>query len=95
MPNIDKPTRGQIGRIAENQPSLLNLLVAYFVFEWQEVRAGSPSHGIDQIGETAVIPDFVGSWGVDSCVHYLLLAPSRRDADGPGYLSEWLKEISR
>lgn len=94
MPNIDRPTKSQIGRIAENQPSLLNLLVAYFVFEWREVRMGSPSHGLDQMGITAVIPDFVDTWGVDRCVHYLLASPDKRDADGDGFLSVWLREIS-
>jgi len=94
MPNIDKPSTGQIGRIAENQPSLLNLLVAYFVFEWQEVRMGSPSHGVDQVGDNAVIPNFVDMWGIDRCVHYLLQAPESRDGDGDGFLSIWLREIS-
>lgn len=94
MPNIDKPTAAQIGRVAEETPAVLNLLVAYFVVEWQEVRVGSPSHGLDQCGDAAVIPDFVGMWGVDRCVHYLLAAPERRDGDGDGFLSCWLREIS-
>lgn len=97
---IDRPTRAQIARIAENQPGLLNLLVAYFVLEWQEVRIGNPAHGIDQDGKARVVPDYVTMWrgefsdGVDVCAHYLMRCPARRQPDGPGFLSEWLGVVS-
>jgi len=94
MPYVDRPSKEAIGRIAENQPGLLNLLCAYFVFEWQEVRIGSPSHGFDQAGVRAVVPDYVDMWGVDAVVHYLLQCPSKRDSSGPGFVSEWLADIS-
>lgn len=94
MPRIDRPNKAAIGRIAENQPDLLNLLVAYFVMEWQEVRIGNPAHGIDQTGDACQIPDYVAAWGVDACVHYLLRSPLKRRLGEPGYVTEWLREIS-
>ncbi len=93
-PDIDRPSREAIGRIAENQPGLLSLLVAYFVLEWQEVRIGNPPHGIDQCGEAAIVPDYVYMWGLDACVHYLLRSPVHRGADDPGFISAWLEEVS-
>jgi len=90
----DRPTREAIGRISENQPGLLNLLVAYFVLEWQEVRIGNPSHGLDQMGDACIVPDYVGMWGVDACVHYLLRSPETRASNEEGYLSFWLDEVS-
>jgi len=95
MPYVDRPSKEQIGRFAENQPGLLNLLCAYFVFEWQEVRIGNPSHGFDQTGVRAVVPDYVEMFGVDAVVHYLLQAPLKRGADGPGYVTDWLREVSQ
>lgn len=100
--SIDRPDRAALGRIAENQPGLLNLLLAYFVFEWQEVRIGTPPHGIDQTGEACLVPDYISAWeemgtddcpvdGVSAAVHYLLQAPARRDAGEPGFVSVWLK----
>ena len=52
---VDRPSKAAIGRIAENQPLLLNLLVAYFVFEWRSVRMGDPAHGIDNVGFAAAV----------------------------------------
>jgi len=98
---IDLPTKVSIGKIAENQPQLLNLLLAYFVFEWRQVRAGNPSHGIDQLGVSKLIPDYVEMWtdserdGVDTAVHLLLNCPKGRTIDEPGYLSEWLAKVSQ
>lgn len=91
--SIDLPSRAALGRIAENQPGLLNLLVAYFVFEWREVRIGNPSHGRDQLGEDYIVPDYVGMWGVDACLHYLLLSPAQREPCGAGFISAWLAEL--
>ena len=102
---VDRPSKAAIGRIAENQPQLLNLLVAYFVFEWRSVRMGDPAHGIDQTGITAVIPNYVEMWsdchdgirrsGIDTAVALLLVCPDSRTANEPGYLSGWLEEVSK
>lgn len=81
-------------QIATNRPRLLNLLVAYFVMEWQQVRNGATPHGVDQTGVTCVIPDYVGMWGVDECVALIKDAPATRDAGEPGLLSQWATEIS-
>lgn len=95
-----RPTRAQIARIAEKQPALLNLLVAYFVMEWQTVRIGNPPHGVDQCGITCLVPDYCHIWqtemvsGIDECVYYLNKSPEKRDIDGPGYISTWLDEIA-
>ncbi len=98
---VSRPTKGAIGKIAENQPGLLNLLVAYFVFEWRSVRIGNPPHGVDQTGKTCVVPDYVAMWddpwgrsGVDTAVHLLLNSPESRKPVGPGYVSSWLEEIT-
>lgn len=95
---VTRPTKKAIGRIAENQPKLLNLLLAYFVFEWRSVRIGQPPHGVDQSGVAAMIPDYVQMWtdpwgssGVDVAVHLLLASPEARTPTGPGYISEWLR----
>lgn len=93
------PTKEKLGQIAQNQPELLNLLVAYFVFEWKAVRVGSPSHGVDQVGVACQVPDYVSMWsgrhpdrsGVDNAIHLLLRSPRTREPDGPGFLSEWLQ----
>ena len=101
---VERPSKAAIGRIAENQPLLLNLLVAYFVFEWRSVRMGDPAHGIDQCGVTAVIPNYIELWtdchdgvrrdGVNVAVALLLRSPPSRTAREPGYLSAWLAEVS-
>lgn len=98
-----RPTRHVLGKIAENQPELLNLLVAYFVFEWRLVRRGTPPHGVDQMGVTCHIPDYIGMWtdrhvprsGIDNAVSLLLACPETREPDGPGYLSEWLQDCAQ
>ena len=100
--SVTRPSKRALGKIAENQPGLLNLLLAYFVFEWKSVRIGNPPHGVDQTGLTCVIPDYVSMWtdewscadGVNTAVHLLLKAPEKRTPDGPGYVSSWLEEIS-
>jgi hypothetical protein len=99
--SVTRPSKRNLGRIAENQPGLLNLLLAYFVFEWKSVRLGNPPHGVDQTGMTCVIPDYVAMWtdewtgadGVDAAVHLLLKAPERRTPDGPGFLTEWISSV--
>ncbi len=101
MTEYKRPTAEQLGKLAENQPELLNLLVAYFVFEWRNVRMGNPPHGVDQTGVTCHIPNYIGMWtdrhtgrcGVSNAVSLLLQCPPAREPGGPGYLSEWLKEI--
>lgn len=97
--SITMPTKKELGQIAQNQPELLNLLVAYFVFEWRAVRMGDPSHGVDQVGMACQIPDYIRMWsdkhsarsGVDNAIHLLLRSPRTREPDGPGFLSEWLQ----
>ncbi len=93
------PSKEKLGQIAQNQPELLNILVAYFVFEWKSCRPGNPSHGVDQCGKTRQVPDYIDMWsdrhtgrsGVDNALHILLQCPSTREPDGPGFLSEWLQ----
>ena len=100
--SVVRPSKRALGRLAENQPGLLNLLVAYFVFEWKSVRIGNPPHGVDQTGVTCVIPDYITMWtdewtganGVDAAVHLLLQAPERRTPHGDGFITAWLEEIS-
>lgn len=94
MGKIRKPTPSELERIAAKQPALLNLLVAYFVMEWQHVGFGQPPHGKDQMGEIRLIPNFVALWGSEACLRALLEAPEQRQSTEPGYLSEWLEEIS-
>lgn len=79
--------------IAERQPELLNVLVAYFVFEWRSVINQQVPHGIDQTGAACRLPNYVKMWGVDACVHYLLQCPEKRTSVGRGFLSEWLKDV--
>lgn len=94
MTQVEKPTKAQLGRIAENKPELLNILVAYFVMEWKSVSLTSIPHGQDQTGKVRA-PNYVELWGVDACIHYLLLAPKSRGSKGPGYISMWLEEITK
>lgn len=99
--SVTRPSKRALGRLAERQPGLLNLLIAYFVFEWKSVRIGNPSHGVDQTGQTCVIPDYVSMWtdewtgadGVNTAVHLLLQAPERRTPHGPGYLTSWISSV--
>lgn len=95
MGQINKPSKEALGRIAETRPELLNLLVAYFVFEWRSVKLGAIPHGEDQTGKTRLVPHYVTHWGVDACIHYLLQSPGRRDSTAPGLISVWLEEISK
>ena len=76
------PSKAELGQIAENDPLLLNMLVAYFVFEWRSVTSSDNPHGIDQTGRVRRVPNFVMMWGIDECLHRLLQGP-----DG------WAKEI--
>ena len=97
-----RPTAKQLGRLAENQPELLNLLVAYFVFEWQDVHPGNPPHGVDQMGVARHIPDYIGMWsdrqagrcGVGNAINLLRQCPAVRDSKGPGYLEKWMRDCS-
>ena len=95
---VHLPSKGAIGQIAENQPMLLNLLVAYFVFEWRSVRNSCPPHGVDQTGQARIVPDYIADWtdnsrdGIDVAVHLLLLrCPGKRASGDPGLISEWVK----
>lgn len=89
------PTKSQLGQIAERRPEFLNTLVAVFVMEWRSAAPlVLPVRGVDQTGEVRVVPDFVGSWGVDRCVHYLLRCPPYRSRGSEGFVSRWLQEIS-
>ena len=98
--SVTRPSKRTIGRIAENQPELLNLLVAYFVFEWRSVRLGNPPHGTDQTGMTCLIPNYIRMWtdfdtnGINVAVHLLLRCPESRGMDEPGLLSEFLAECA-
>lgn len=88
-----KPSRGLIGRLAEQRPHLLNPLVAFFVMGWTRVHATStPLHGQDQTGTTRLVPDYVELLGVDECVSLLLAAPEER-IDGNDSLSSWLSKL--
>lgn len=93
MKSVRRPSKREIGRIAERQPELLNLLVAYFVFEWQAVRVGVPSHGLDQLRQARMIPDYVDMWSLNRVVHYLLRCPPTREARGSGFISDWLSKV--
>ncbi len=93
---IVRPSKEALGKIAENQPELLNLLVAYFIFEWRVLSMKRPAIGKDQLRVLRLVPDYVGMWtdvdrdGVDVAMHYLLRSPERRSVDGPGYVTEFL-----
>ena len=96
-PNVRRPSAAAIGRLAENNPQMLNLLVAFFVFEWRSVTMGRVPHGVDQTGMTCHVPDYITMWtdahdgilrnGIDVAVSLLLAAPKSRKMDGPGLLS--------
>jgi hypothetical protein len=100
-----RPSKAAIGRIAENNPFLLNLLIAYFVFEWKSVNAGKPPHGVDQTGTACHVPDYITMWtdahdgilrnGIDTAVHLLMQCPEARNMDEPGLLTEVLAEWSK
>lgn len=99
--SVVRPSKRAIGQIAENQPEMLNLLVAYFVFEWKAVRVGTPPHGVDQNGTTCLIPNYVDMWtdqfegidGVNEAVYYLLRSPKKRAMDAPGFITTWLATL--
>ena len=86
------PSHDAIGRIAELRPDLLNMLVAYFVMEWQEVRMGDPPHGFDQAGAPSLVPNYAEYWGPDMCVYYLMREPQYRTKNDPGFFQLWLDE---
>lgn len=96
------PSKKQLAKIAANQPELLNLLVAYFVFEWQAAKVGNPPHGVDQVGVSHHIPDYIGMWtdrhtgrcGIANAMSLLLACPQSREANGPGYLEGWMRACS-
>lgn len=83
------PSRDMIEQIAQRCPERLNFLVAFFVMEWQSVQR---AHGVDQVGQSRIMPNYVGMWGVDTCTYYLRRAPIERTSRGTGYLSGWLKK---
>jgi hypothetical protein len=96
-----RPSRHILGKLAENQPELLNLLVAYFVFEWKSVRRGNPHHGVDQMGITRHVPNYIEMWsdrhtrrsGIGNAINLLLQCPAR-EPDGPGFLDQWMRDCS-
>lgn len=88
-----KPSRAALGRLAEKRPDALNPLVAFFVMGWDKVILSTPMHGVDQTGTSRMLPDYVKSWGVNMCVHYILRAPDSRH-DGEDFITEWLAEIA-
>ncbi len=92
-----RPNKKELGQIAERRPEFLNVLVAYFVMEWDSITLTSltvPPHGQDQKGTTRLVPNYIGMWGVDACVYYLLRSPERRAEGGPGYVTDWLEKVS-
>lgn len=95
--DLAQPSKEELGRIAERQPELLNLLVAYFVFEWRVVKVGRPAIGTDQLGNRCLIPNYIGMWtdetrdGIDVAIHYLLRSPKTRRRSGPGYVTGFLE----
>lgn len=95
MRQAKQPSRAHIERIAARQPELLNLLVAYFVMEWQQVTNGEVQHGVDQVGVACLVPNYVGMWGVEECVNMLRVAPQKRAPTGPGLLSTWLQIVTQ
>lgn len=94
MGRTTRPPIADLERIAARQPSLLNVLVAYFVFEWRSAKHGVNQHGEDQTEMVRRVPNYVEMWGVDTCVHFLRLSPLARDPDEEGFLSEWLKSAA-
>ena len=94
MATTRKPSKASIGRLAERSPHLLNPLVAFFVMGWERVFVTTtPMHGIDQTGKARLVPNYVGTWGVDRCVHYLLAAPAER-APGIDYVGAWMQKVA-
>jgi hypothetical protein len=94
MASTTQPTKDELGRIAERQPELLNVLVAYFVMEWRTVEMGAIPSGTDQTGTRRVVPNYTRMLGIDECMHYLLQAPRLRGSDGPGLLTDWLERTT-
>jgi hypothetical protein len=94
MTTTKRPSKEMIGRLAELNPGLLNPLVAFFVMGWDRVFVNArPMHGLNQRKEPRKLPDYVRSWGVDRCVHYLLESPPERSGAND-YLSLWLEKVS-
>ena len=67
--------------------------MAYFVLEWKEVKLMDPMHGLDQMGDACLVPDYVGMIGMDACLNALASAPRERSAGEPGALSTWLQNL--
>ena len=91
---LHRPTRAEVARIAENQPELLNLIVAYFVMEWQGVRFSvDRSYGWDQMGKRRLVPDYVAAWGLDAVVDAVNKSPLKRNHNDIGYMTMWLRKL--
>jgi len=88
-----KPTKAELGQLAERHPEGLNALVAFWIMGWREVVPITPAHGVDQMGRNRVVPNWVAMWGVDAVMHYLILAPERIDAD-TDLIGSWAAETA-
>lgn len=84
------PQPADIEKLAAHKPHLINALVAYFVLEWQQITVTDPMHGLDQMGDSCLVPDYVGMWGLDECLNALKHAPTHRDRTEPGAITRWL-----
>lgn len=81
------PSRANLEKVASRQPSLLNILLAYFYFEWLVVELSSTPYGNDQTGKRRIVPDFVRMYGVDRVMGLLRECPGRRTPTEPGGLT--------
>lgn len=97
MGGTKKPSAAELAQLADNRPDLLNVLVAYFVLEWQGVTIdrGQQPHGTDQDGKARRVPDYCKLWGTDCCLHLLLRSPEERAPDGPGYATFFCDEVKQ
>lgn len=78
-----------IGMMAELRPDMLNVHVALHVMGWREVILAVPMHGRDQVGQARLLPNYALTWGINRCVHYLLLA----EKIGKPFIEAWAEEV--
>ncbi len=94
MKRRSQPDREQLVQLAKKRPDIINALVAYFVWEWQEIKLDAGDiHGRDQMGVVCHIPNYAGDWGVNQCLFELYCSPHSRSSEGPAGITVWLNQL--